>query len=308
MARPIKKGIDYFPMDVSFLDDMKIRKIKKACGDTGITMLIYLLSNIYKDEGYFMMWDDDVRFLVADDVGTSEMAAQELVNKALKVDFFNRNLFDKYGILTSYGIQSRYRKASYKKTNNQLNKQYDLVSSTDNLVSGDDNSVNDTESTQSKEKEIKVNKSNKDKGSKSKKRTYEPDDINFKSAQYLWDKIKSNNPETKEPDLQHWSNDIRLMHERDKRSYEKIKKMTDWCQSDGFWSANILSAKKLRDKYDTMNAQVNRKASKSKPKVIEHITDWEKQAKITDSRSDEEKRRKAKELKERVRKMRAEQP
>jgi len=32
MARPLKQGIDYFPLSVDFLRDIKVRKIKRACG------------------------------------------------------------------------------------------------------------------------------------------------------------------------------------------------------------------------------------------------------------------------------------
>jgi len=35
--------------------------------------------------------------------------------------------------------------------------------------------------------------------------------------------------------------------------------MVDWCQNDDFWQANILSGKKLRDKYDRLAAEANRK-------------------------------------------------
>ena len=158
MARPIKKGIDYFPLDVSFLSDMKIRKIRKACGDTAITMLIYLLGNIYQDEGYYMQWDDDVRFLVADDIGTSESAVTELLNKAFKVNFFDKDLFDKYHILTSHGIQIRYQKAAYKKVDSSIKIEYSLISDTETKVSDTRNSISDDRSTQRKEDESRGEK------------------------------------------------------------------------------------------------------------------------------------------------------
>ena len=30
MARPIKQGLDYYPLDVGFLQDVKIRRIMRA--------------------------------------------------------------------------------------------------------------------------------------------------------------------------------------------------------------------------------------------------------------------------------------
>ncbi|WP_203627563.1 replication protein [Lacticaseibacillus mingshuiensis] len=90
------------------------------------------------------------------------------------------------------------------------------------------------------------------------KREYADDSPELIEATYLWEKIKSNNPEHRKPNLQAWANDIRKMHEIDKRPFDKIHRMIDWCQSDTFWQTNILSAAKLREKYDTMKAQANR--------------------------------------------------
>ena len=51
MARPLKQGIDYFPFDVNFLRNIKVRRIIKA-QNGGVHVLISLLCNIYEDEGY----------------------------------------------------------------------------------------------------------------------------------------------------------------------------------------------------------------------------------------------------------------
>lgn len=160
MARPVKKGISYFPLDVDFLKDMKVRKVMRACGSSAPTILVCLLGNIYGDEGYYMLWDEDIRFLVADDVGTSEALVEEVVIKAIQVGIFNKNLFDTYKILTSHGIQERYKRAAYQKLDSKISEQYDLldVSSTDNGVNHIGNEVNHVESTQSILKETKVNK------------------------------------------------------------------------------------------------------------------------------------------------------
>lgn len=109
----------------------------------------------------------------------------------------------------------------------------------------------------------------------SRKREYADDSPELSAATYLWEQIKGNNPDHKKPDLQKWANDIRKMHEIDKRPFEKINKMIDWCQRDAFWQTNILSAAKLRSKYDTMAAQANRKyVSTSKPQRIEKDPEW----------------------------------
>lgn len=107
-GRPTKQGIDYFPLDVGFFSDIKIRKISRACGSQSASILICLLCNIYKDEGYYILWDEDLPFVIADTVGVSEGAVKEVLLKALQVGFFDNALYEKYNILTSYGIQKRF--------------------------------------------------------------------------------------------------------------------------------------------------------------------------------------------------------
>lgn len=147
-----------------------------------------------------------------------------------------------------------------------------------------------------------INKTNKDShNSKHDKRVYESDDINFKLAQLLLSKIEEQNPDHKKPDLQKWANDIRLMHEQDKRSYDKIQKMIDWSQNNDFWSGNVLSAAKLRKQYDTMAAQANSEVKgktigyRKKSGRIETATDWDKvKAKKMSNNSNELQERLAK--------------
>lgn len=156
MARPQKTGIDYYPFDVDFLRDIKIRKILKACGNSSISILISLLSSIYRDEGYYVKWDPDISFLVADEVGTNEGAVDEVIRKAIQVDFFDKDLFEKYKILTSRGIQQRYIKACERRKQIDVFDEYILIDDISNLDNVYINSINENRSTQSKEKKSKV--------------------------------------------------------------------------------------------------------------------------------------------------------
>src|SRR5690606_15062696 len=45
---------------------------------------------------------------------------------------------------------------------------------------------------------------------------------------------------------------MRLLLDKDGRTVEQIHHAIDWCQDDTFWRANILSAPKLREKYDQL--------------------------------------------------------
>ena len=123
-GRPTKQGIDYFPMDVGFFSDVKIRKISRACGSQSASILICLLCNIYKDEGYYIVWDEDLPFVIADIVGVSEGAVKEVLIKALQVGFFDNTLYEKYHVLTSFGIQKRFLLATYKRKETELIPEY----------------------------------------------------------------------------------------------------------------------------------------------------------------------------------------
>lgn len=169
MARPLKNGLDYYPLNVDFFSDIKVRRLLKAGGSQSISILIALLGNIYRDEGYYMRWDNDMTFLIADLVGVTEGAVMETVNKAVLIGFFHAGLFERYKILTSKGIQARYLEAVSRRRQVFLIKNYllldvnvynnvvlDEVIDSDNGVNVDNNSVNVCRSTQSKVKESKV--------------------------------------------------------------------------------------------------------------------------------------------------------
>lgn len=158
MARPTKKGLDYFPLDVDFLSDLKVRRIIKACGKEAVHILVALLANIYRDEGYYVLWDDDLAFLVADEVGTKEGTVEELVRKAVQVKFFDKDIFDKYSVLTSKGIQNRYILATKERKKVELEFRYLLtneVNRSNISINGRGNSVNQGNNQQSKVKESK---------------------------------------------------------------------------------------------------------------------------------------------------------
>ncbi len=173
MSRPTKQGIDYFPMDVSFLTDIKIRKIMKACGPNSVAVLINLLCSIYREDGYYLRWDEDTSFLIAEEIGINEGSVDETVKKAVQVDFFNKKMFDENHILTSQGIQKRFKRATYQRKENSISHMYNLLDSYEkpsnlyekpsNLYENHtSNQVNHMKSTQSKVKKSKVKESKED--------------------------------------------------------------------------------------------------------------------------------------------------
>lgn len=136
-------------------------------------------------------------------------------------------------------------------------------------------------------KNYKNDKNNKTSSSKRKERIYDVDNIYYQLAEKLFKQIYQNQ-EIKEPNLNRWADDIRKMIEIDKRTERQVSNMIDWATTDPFWSSVVLSAKKLREKYETMRGQANRKNINgfSKPKgriepLPDHIDNPPKEVPLT---------------------------
>lgn len=55
---------------------------------------------------------------------------------------------------------------------------------------------------------------------------------------------------------------IRLLIDRDQYSIEQIRYVIGWCQQDNFWKSNILSPKKLREKFPQLVARIKSEAER----------------------------------------------
>jgi len=109
MAAPIKKGLDYFPLHIDFFDDPKILIVEEKYGTKGSNIAARLLCWVYK-EGYYIDWSEEMALVFAKRVGNGVTGAlvSEIVSSLIKCKFFDENLYNKYSILTSKGIQYRW--------------------------------------------------------------------------------------------------------------------------------------------------------------------------------------------------------
>lgn len=111
MARPPKKGIDYSGWSVMIFDnDTKIDKLLDAQGWIGFGIYFYLCQRAYGGEGYFYRWcyDDCASTSRKMGGGIGAGTVKETVDYCLQIGLFDRGLFDRWGVLTSRGIQRRY--------------------------------------------------------------------------------------------------------------------------------------------------------------------------------------------------------
>ena len=165
MARPKKTGIEYFPFDVDFFEDEKVLPVSVEFGAKGEIIVIRLLCAIYR-EGYFVQWSEGLKFKLANQAKVGENLVSDVVLKLVKYHFFNKELFNLHQILSSAGIQKRWKEATRKRVNLDEKRYWLLdeieVSGGRNPVSGgrkaEETPSTQPESTQSKRKERKVSK------------------------------------------------------------------------------------------------------------------------------------------------------
>ena len=116
MARPMKKGIDYFPFDVGFFEDKPIKVLKGKYGADGIAVYLYILCAAYKENGYYLELDDDFECIAASDLMMSSEKIGQIINflceRSLLID---NKLFVSDKIITSRGIQVRFQEAVRKR-------------------------------------------------------------------------------------------------------------------------------------------------------------------------------------------------
>lgn len=108
MARPTKATLEYFPMDIGFFQDIKVRKLIRFQGGKAVTVYAALLCIIYRD-GYYTRWDEDMAFVISEITNYEQSFIQEAVKCCVKVGLFNSDLYNSESILTSKGIQERYK-------------------------------------------------------------------------------------------------------------------------------------------------------------------------------------------------------
>lgn len=125
MSRPQKAGVEYFPLDVE--NDDKLDLIEAEFGLTGFAVIVKLYQRIYK-LGYFCEWNDEVALLFGKRIGTGGKAVSEIVSAAIRRSLFDEEIYRKYGVLTSRGIQKRYFEIVARRKNVEVEQRYLLVS------------------------------------------------------------------------------------------------------------------------------------------------------------------------------------
>lgn len=177
----MKSGIEYFPLDCQ-LDD-KFDLIEAEFGLTGFAVVVKLLQKIYAGQGYYCEWTKEVALLFGKKIGLGGNAVSEIVEASVRRGIFDRELYEKYSVLTSKGIQERYLEAVSRRKKVEVKKEYLLINCVRNYKNVDISSKNvcinqknvyiseQSKVEESKVKESRVKESNEPNSSSQKQKT-----------------------------------------------------------------------------------------------------------------------------------------
>lgn len=113
MARPKKAGLDYFPFDVDFFSDKKIKRLRASYGSDGVAVYIYMLCEIYRS-GYYVEYDDDLILDISDELNITTNAITQILNHLFSRSLLvvlESKLTVPVKIITAASVQRRFQAA-----------------------------------------------------------------------------------------------------------------------------------------------------------------------------------------------------
>ncbi|MBR3445594.1 MAG: DUF4373 domain-containing protein [Prevotella sp.] len=111
MARPFKKGLDYFPFDVDFFDDDHIIDLMDEYGGFGVSVYLIILTIIYRNGYYIEMPIEKLARSVVRILG-SRWARKNTVTQVIlfcsEIGLFDKTLVEQ-SVFTSAAVQRRFQ-------------------------------------------------------------------------------------------------------------------------------------------------------------------------------------------------------
>lgn len=157
MGRQTKIGLDYFQIDTAPGD--KVKYLRKKLGMAGYGIFVLILERIYRDKGYYCIWDERAQTLFCE-YGIEIKYLKQVVDCCLMEGLFNNDMFLNHKVLTSAEIQRRYMEIIRicKRRGIELISEFDLISSEEIPKNSETIRGNPEQMQQRKEKEKKENK------------------------------------------------------------------------------------------------------------------------------------------------------
>ena len=194
MARPKSYGIDYFTFNVDFFEDPKLLFVANRFEEKGELITVKLLCWIFKNQGYYMEWNDELAMLFSKRafVNIKYSLVNDVVNELIKREFFNRQMFNSFGILTSNGIQKRWVEATKRRTVKIKSKYNCIDKDTETPITDTEKKAEPPEIPQSRVEYSKVKESKEEKYINT--RVYTEEDFlkRWKAARIFYDKKPTN--------------------------------------------------------------------------------------------------------------------
>lgn len=179
MGRPNKYNLQYFPLEVNFWEDHKIISIEEEArienndpkaGIIAGYIALRIMAMVYADHGYYLDWPDKFEMTAAKRIGNGITGAEvkKVFDLCLKHNLFDQEIYEKHQVVTSAGIQARWKRVqSDMRRKVVVNVLYGLISSEETppeplneVITSEETTLSQTLSTQ------KENKGNETKNNK----------------------------------------------------------------------------------------------------------------------------------------------
>lgn len=108
MSRTADWSLKYFPLDVAFFEDKRIRRLRSKFGAEGPMLYIYILCHAYGGTGYYLPYTEDWVEDAAEDIGCSAEKIGLMLHYLLDKSLLDSTLFTTVKVLSSHGIQAQY--------------------------------------------------------------------------------------------------------------------------------------------------------------------------------------------------------
>ena len=302
MARPDRHDADYFPFIVKRGRTLNI--LQNKYGLEGIGFFTNLMRFLCQTPDHFYCFSGDInKFNFFAEIGIEdEVKGIAMIELMIKTEKLDKDLWENHQVIFCPALLESLKDAYDKRRNNIIT----IEEIREKFEKNDGNpavaTLNDPETQQSEEKETgnpadpslidpetpqgeekndgnpqrkkketkleesKENIDGSDEPSPDQKSALELSSLLLNSHRSVIPDFLSGKDDQKT--IERWAGDIELLIRIDKKSPETIREVISWAKSDKFWFSNIVSGKKLREKFETLYGQMKTKTTG--PSVSSH--------------------------------------
>lgn len=246
MGRPRANNVDYFPC---YCKDGKVLFVLESrWGNAGYAFFYKLWKRIGDADFHYIDLRplDNWEYFRAK-MGVSDTETTDILNKLAEMGVIDPELWSQKIIWSDSFVESvkgvwEKRKQAVPEKPLFLLQKSTLLEQKQQI-----DGVSVPEGTQSKVKKSKVKYI----------KPLSSDSDEIRLSELLFSLIQQRDVNVKKPNMQTWGRQIDLLMRVDNRGRPEIEKVIKWCQGDPFWQNNILSTKKLREKFTQLLFKMN---------------------------------------------------